>query len=146
MLKQPSVLFVCLGNICRSPACEGICRSMYGGSLHVDSCGTSGWHVGQTPDERSVKVCKKNGVDISSHRARKFTKKDWNDFDVIAALDDSVYRDLERIKPSNCRGKLYLFNEPNGIDDPYYGGQDGFDVMFREIKSAMPKFIETTTQ
>ena len=87
------VLFVCLGNICRSPACEGICRSIVGDRVCVDSAGTCSFHVGQSPDSRSQRACKDNGIDISHQRARQVTKADWTKFDVIAALDDSVHHD-----------------------------------------------------
>ena len=93
MSLNKSVLFVCLGNICRSPAAEGICRHV-AKNLTVDSCGTGPWHVGQSPDSRSQKSCKKHGVDISRHVGRTIKKQDWSNFDVIAALDDSIYSEL----------------------------------------------------
>lgn len=142
MSVTKSVLFVCLGNICRSPACEGICRSITNGSIRVDSAGTCSFHVGQSPDSRSRRVCKENGVDISQQRARQIKKSDWNEFDVIAALDSSVYSDLKMMMPKNPKAKLVLFNAPKGIDDPYYGGVNGFQDMFNEIKGVMPTFLK----
>ncbi|KAH0785289.1 low molecular weight phosphotyrosine protein phosphatase [Histomonas meleagridis] len=142
MSMQKSVLFVCLGNICRSPACEGICRSIVNGSIKVDSAGTCSFHVGQSPDSRSENVCKKNGVDISHQRARQIKNSDWDTFDVIAALDQSVYQTLEYQKPKNAKASLVLFNPPEGIDDPYYGGDNGFQIMFDNIKAAMPGFLK----
>lgn len=140
-LIEKSVLFVCLGNICRSPAAEGVCRK-FAKNIHVDSCGTGPWHVGQSPDTRSQKSCKKNGVDISGHRARTIKKDDWSKFTVIAALDDSIYSELNYMKPKDAKAKLVLFNAPNGVDDPYYGGQDGFDSMYKLIEKTMPQFLK----
>ena len=143
MSSQKSVLFVCLGNICRSPACEGICRSIVNDSVLVDSAGSCGYHSGQSPDDRSQKVCKQNGIDISRQRARQITRGDWTKFTVIAALDQSVYDTLKSMRPENATAKLVLFNGPKGIDDPYYGGQDGFKKMFNEIKAAMTPFLKS---
>ena len=140
-LLEKSVLFVCLGNICRSPAAEGICRAL-NKNITVDSCATGGWHTGQSPDSRSQKACKKHGVDISSHRARTIKKADWSRFTVIAALDNELYSELQYMKPKDAKAKLVLFNAPNGIDDPYYGGPEGFDRMYDLISSVMPKFLE----
>jgi protein-tyrosine phosphatase len=140
MVKK-SILFVCLGNICRSPACEGICRNLTRGSLQVDSAGTGGFHIGESPDRRSQRVCKENGVDISGQRARQICRGDWTKFTVIAALDQSVLDDLEAERPENATAKLVLFNAPNGIDDPYYGGVDGFKGMFQTISSTMHPFL-----
>lgn len=142
MSVQKAVLFVCLGNICRSPACEGICRKVANGSLMVDSAATSGYHVGQSPDSRSQAICKQNGIDISTQRARQVCKADWNKFDVIAALDDDILSTLQRQKPANSKAKLVLFNPPNGVDDPYYGGSDGFAKMFNNIQKEMLPFLQ----
>ena len=136
-----SVLFVCLGNICRSPAAEGICRAI---NMHVvcDSCATGSWHSGQSPDTRSQNACKKHGIDISKHRAKTIKTADWSRYQVIAALDDSIYSELEYRRPCNASAKLVLFNAPNGVEDPYYGGPEGFEDMYMKIAKAMPKFLE----
>lgn len=141
MSAPKSVLFVCLGNICRSPACEGVCRHLYGNKLSIDSCGTCSFHVGQSPDSRSTKACRNHGVDISHHIARQFTNSDWSKFDVIAALDNFVFNDLNAIKPPNCKAKLAIFDHPNGVDDPYYGDQSGFEDMYNQIERVMPNFL-----
>lgn len=140
-MASKSVLFVCLGNICRSPAAEGICRHV-AKNLTVDSCGTGPWHVGQRPDSRSQQSCRNNGVDISGHVAKQIKSSDFQKFDVIAALDQSIFEELKQIKPAKCKSKIVLFNAPHGIDDPYYGGQDGFDKMYKIIYNAMPKFLK----
>jgi protein-tyrosine-phosphatase len=141
MTVQKSILFVCLGNICRSPACEGICKSIVNNSIAVDSAGTSSEHSGGSPDSRSVSVCRKHGISISDQRARKLTKADFSKFTVIAALDPYIFADCKRVQPPGSTAKLVLFNAPKGIDDPYYGGTDGFEVMFGNITSAMRPFL-----
>ena len=142
MSLQKSILFVCLGNICRSPACEGICKSIVKDKLFVDSAGTCGYHVGESPDDRSQAVCANHGVNISGQRARQISHNDWSKFDVIAALDQSVFSDLNSMKPKGAKAKLVLFNEPNGVGDPYYGGMAGFEKMYESIYSAMTPFLK----
>lgn len=141
-LKKKSVLFVCLGNICRSPTCEGICKQISEGEVDAQSASTSSWHRNECPDERSQEICQKNGIDISGHRARAIRNDDWDYFDVIAALDQKVLETLNGIKPQKSTAKLVLFNAPTGIGDPYYGGRTGFQKMFNQIYDAMPHFLE----
>jgi protein-tyrosine phosphatase len=138
---QKSVLFVCLGNICRSPACEGICRSITQGAVRVESAGTCSFHVGESPDRRSQAACKEIKIDISSQRAKQIKKADWTRFSVIAALDSSVLSDLEHSRPANATAKLVLFNPPDGIPDPYYGGSEGFRTVVATIQAAMRPFL-----
>lgn len=138
--EKKSVLFVCLGNICRSPACEGICKNLVGDALIVDSAATSTYHIGQSPDNRSQKVCKQNGIDISNQRARQIKQSDFEKFDVIAALDQSILEDIRSIQPKNCHAKVVLFNPPNGVEDPYYM-RDGFPAMFSSISKEMKPFL-----
>lgn len=140
-MAQRSVLFVCLGNICRSPAAEGICRHM-AKHLHCDSAATGSWHVGSSPDPRSQKSCRDHGIDISTHRARVIRNDDWNKFTVIVAMNGDIYAELKRKMPKNCSAKLALFNDPDGIGDPYYGDQSGFDDMYNLISSRMPSFLK----
>ena len=139
MIKK-SILFVCLGNICRSPACEGFAKKHFGNYLDVDSAGIENYHVGQPPDSRSIKVCKNHGIDISSHRARKIRKNDWDQFDVIVALDQSVLQSLQHKKPKNSKAKLVLFS--NGVPDPWYGGNSAFDSMYSQIERDMTPFLK----
>lgn len=140
MSRKKAVLFVCLGNICRSPACEGICKNLVGDSLIVDSAATSTYHIGQSPDLRSQNVCKQNGIDISKQRARQIKKSDFDSFDIIAALDQSILDDIRAIQPPHSHAKVVLFNPPNGVDDPYYT-QDGFPSMFASISKEMKPFL-----
>jgi protein-tyrosine phosphatase len=137
-----SVLFVCLGNICRSPACEGICKYFGGDKLIVDSCGTIGFHSGEHPDRRSISACKAKNINIESHQARRISEADWNNFELIVALDKSIEKSLQIMKPIHSKAKIVLFNSPNGIDDPFYGTQSDFDQMVEDIFRIMPIFLK----
>ncbi len=145
------VLFVCTGNICRSPTAEGVFRQIVGHAglgdvISVDSAGIGSWHVGDPPDARAVETALNNGVDIRSLRARKVVRDDFKDFDLIIALDSTHLRALEEMRPGfspdHDRAVLELmmrFAPQYGTDDvpdPYYGGQKGFQNVFDMIKSA----------
>ncbi|MHC8508172.1 MAG: low molecular weight protein-tyrosine-phosphatase [Rhodospirillales bacterium] len=142
-----SVLFVCLGNICRSPTAHGMfealaAREGLSGKITVDSCGTGDWHTGAPPDERAQAAVKKRGVDISGLAARRVNKDDFERFDYIIAMDRANLANLRRICPSDKRDRLHLFMafapdaDEDEIPDPYYGGTGGFDVVLNMIESA----------
>lgn len=146
--SMKSVLFVCLGNICRSPLGEGILRhkaNELGLDLKIDSAGTNRYHIGDNPDSRSILVAKSRGVDISRQVARQFRKEDFDEFDLILVADAEVYRDLKRWARSEEDMKKVDFmmnmlqpgcNEP--VPDPYYGRQSGLKrYMTCWIKPAM---------
>lgn len=145
---------VCLGNICRSPLAEGILRSKTDPAfIQIDSAGTGAWHVGQQPDERSVAVAKKNGIDISTQRARQFTQQDFMDFDLIYAMDRSNYKLITELAPNEeakKKVKLILSEIENGavseVPDPYYGGNDGFNYVFDLLDNACTKIAERIKQ
>jgi protein-tyrosine-phosphatase len=139
--ERKAVLFVCLGNICRSPACEAICKDLCGDKLTVASASTSPTHVNEAADDRTIDVCSKHNIDIKSHRAKQMTSFDWSQFDVVAALDENVITILNRLKPADAKAKIVLFNEPDGISDPYYGGRVGFQKMFDQISQKMKPFL-----
>ena len=137
-----SVLFVCLGNICRSPLAEAALRreaERLGLDVRVDSAGTGDWHVGRPPDERAVAVARKNGIDISDLRARQVTPEDFRRFDHIVALDAQNLTDLMQIRPADARAELsLLLDHAEGrrgqpVADPYYGGADHFDVTWTHV-------------
>ncbi|NKI32575.1 low molecular weight protein-tyrosine-phosphatase [Croceivirga thetidis] len=137
------VLMVCLGNICRSPLAEGILKSMVDlKNIAVDSAGTGGYHVGSLPDPRSIEVARKNGLDITDQRARKFKPKDFEDFDLIYAMDESNYLNIIALannESEKLKVKLLLKEVDLGIHevpDPYYGGPNGFDAVFEMIHEA----------
>ena len=106
-----SILFVCLGNICRSPLAEGAFRAeaeRLGLDVEVDSAGTGGWHQGEPPDSRAIAAARRAGVDISGQRARKVTRADFDRFDHIFALDADNLADLEALRPAGSRAQLSL--------------------------------------
>ena len=143
------LLFVCLGNICRSPLAEGIMRhksEQLGYDFFVDSAGTSNWHVGDPPDSRGVIVASRHGIDISKLKARQFNVKDFEIFDYIIAMDKSNYSNLLNIaKNSNESKKIKLFMnlayQDNKMDvpDPYYDNR--FEEVFELIDGAVKKII-----
>lgn len=121
------ILFVCLGNICRSPLAEGILRAMADGrqDIGVDSAGTAAWHVGKAPDPRSVAIAARHGIDISSLRARQVSSDDFSRFDLILAMDAANLADLQALAPADAPARLRRFLDRD-VPDPYYGGDDGF--------------------
>lgn len=138
------VLMVCLGNICRSPLAEGILQSKINSdTIFVDSAGTAAYHVGNLPDERSIAVAQKYGIDITNQRARKFTSKDFDEFDFIYAMDESNYQNiLSLARNSEDEKKVHLIlneSQPNqnlSVPDPYYGGKDGFENVYQMLDEA----------
>ena len=137
-----SVLFVCLGNICRSPLAEAAFRAeaaRIGLDAAVDSAGTGDWHLGLAPDVRAQAVAKRNGVDISTYKARQVNAEDFRRFDHIIALDAQNLTDLEAMRPADGRAALsLLLDHVEGragqpVADPYYGDEAGFDVTWDEV-------------
>ncbi len=143
---MPSILFVCLGNICRSPLAEGVFRAVLAekgmtSGVDIDSAGTGAWHVGSPPDRRSVAVAVKHGIDISAQRARKVSIADFSRFDLILGMDSSNVEDLRRMAPPVATARIHLFLDFAGgqgqeVPDPYYGAEDGFDGVYRMIRVA----------
>ena len=140
-----SVLFVCLGNICRSPLAEAALRRECEGSglsVIVDSAGTGDWHIGQPPDERAQAAALRHGVDIGHLRARQVTASDFHDFDHIIALDNQNMRDLAALRPAKAAARLsLLFDHVGGragedVADPYYGRDEDFDQTWAEVTEA----------
>ena len=135
-----SVLFVCLGNICRSPLAEGVFlktldEAGLGDVVRVDSAGTGAWHAGEAPDPRSVEVAARNGIDISGQRARQLTPEDFSNFDLIVAMDRSNEQTLRARSPAQARDRIVLFldhtlGSRSDVPDPYYGGPGGFDSVY----------------
>jgi len=139
------VLFVCLGNICRSPLAEGALRieaKRIGLDIELDSAGTGAWHAGQPPDGRAIAAAERNGVDISHLRARRVSRGDFERFDHIVALDEENLADLESMRPAGSRAQLSLLldhvpgREGQAVADPYYGGDSHFDVTWRDVSDA----------
>jgi protein-tyrosine phosphatase len=142
MRMKRSVLFVCLGNICRSPLAEAALRreaERQGIEVEVDSAGTGDWHIGYPPDPRAAAVAARNGVDIGHLRARQVTPDDFRRFDHIIALDAKNLRDLERMRPADGKAELSLLldhvegREGQAVADPYYGQDSHFDVAWADV-------------
>jgi len=144
---------VCLGNICRSPLAEGILKTKvqeHGLDWEVDSAGTGAYHAGELPDERSIAVAKKYGIDLTDQRARQFRQSDFSDFDLIYVMDAENYRNVLRLTniEAEARKVIMLMNEayPNEnrrVPDPYYGGANGFENIYEMIDLACDKIIES---
>ncbi len=143
--RSPSLLFVCLGNICRSPLAEGALRhaaQRHGLDLTLDPAGTGDWHVGQPPDPRAIAAARRNGVDISGLRARQVTADDFTRFDHLIALDRQNLADLRRLAPAGATARLSLLNdhvpgrEGQGVADPYTGTAADFDQTWAEVTAA----------
>ena len=137
-----SVLFVCLGNICRSPLAEAAFRreaERLGLGAEVDSAGTGDWHVGRPPDRRAIATARRNAIDISARRARQVTPADFRRFDHIVALDEANLAALEAMRPPGARARLSLLldhvegREGEAVADPYYGEEAHFDVTWRDV-------------
>jgi protein-tyrosine phosphatase len=142
-----SILFVCLGNICRSPIAEGVARKLIeegGHNISVDSAGTGSWHVGEPPCKHSVTVAQNHGVDISHLRARQVKKGDFSTFDLIVALDQSNYRDLKAL---GCQNLVKLGDYGHGgadVPDPYFfDGFEGFEHVYTMIESCVYKLLHS---
>lgn len=137
-----SVLFVCLGNICRSPLAEAAMRRAVaerGLDISVDSAGTGDWHVGSPPDRRAQAVARRHGIDIGGYRARQVEIADFTRFTHMVALDEENFRDLEAVRPAGATARLSLLfdhvpgREGQGVADPYYGGPEGFERTWEEV-------------
>lgn len=137
-----SLLFVCLGNICRSPLAEAALRAeaeRIGLEVEVDSAGTGDWHVGHPPDHRAIAVAERNGVDIGHLRARQVRPEDFFAFDEIVALDLQNLATLEAMRPDGATARLsLLLDHVEGragqpVADPYYGGDSHFDETWRDV-------------
>jgi len=135
------ILMVCLGNICRSPLAEGLLSAkLPNDKFIIDSAGTGAYHVGKQPDQRSIQVAKKHGIDITSQKARQFTSRDFENFDYIFAMDNSNYDNILDLAINEAhKAKVdmilnHLFPGENvDVPDPYYGLQNGFDMVFEML-------------
>lgn len=148
------VLFVCLGNICRSPAAEGVFlhmvnRAGLAGEIHVDSAGTGGWHVGDAPDSRMIHHAKQRGYDLTQLEARQFSSEDFSNFDYILTMDNSNLKNVlnldvkrqhhHKVKPLTTFCKIHDVRE---VPDPYYDRDEGFNRVLDLIEDACAELLE----
>lgn len=149
-MEKTKILMVCLGNICRSPLAEGVLRSkLNSDNFLVDSAGTSNYHIGSSPDARSVEVARKNGIDISDLKGRQFTLQDFDDFDYIFVMDKSNYKNVLALALNeNQKKKVSLLRDELGefsgveLADPYYGDKSHFALCFSQIDKACSVIAE----
>jgi len=152
-----SVLFVCLGNICRSPLAEGVFQALVAArglsdELRIDSCGTGGWHAGESPDPRSVEVAASHGVFIDGQRSRQLSSEDYASFDWLVAMDRENERVIRSRMPSaaTCRVVTLMSFHPGeagaDVPDPYYGGPGGFDEVYDLLDAAAPSLLEAVLE
>jgi protein-tyrosine phosphatase len=144
------ILFVCMGNICRSPTAEGVFRHLVRDEgledeVVIDSAGTGGWHVGEPPDPRATEAARRRGIEVAGE-GRQFSPADFDDYDLILAMDEENRRDLLALAPDDeARAKVRLFREfdpaSNGsadldVPDPYFGGEGGFEHVLDLVEAA----------
>jgi len=148
-----TVLFVCLGNICRSPLAEGVFKNVVRNrglshQITCDSAGTSSWHVGEIPDPRSIEIASDNGIDLD-HYGRQVDQGDFSRFDYIIAMDENNRFDLEAVeRRSGGKAKLIKMMDfddnrsGKDVPDPYYGGQGGFQRVFDMLEESCNNFVD----
>ena len=146
------ILFVCLGNICRSPTAEAVFRHQVRAAgleqhIEIDSAGTSDWHLGKAPDSRSCQFASRRGYDLQPLRARQVCVEDFERFDLILAMDHDNLAHLQRMRPASGRAELDLFLKRYGqgcdaVPDPYYGGDEGFDHVLDLVEQAGLALLE----
>jgi protein-tyrosine phosphatase len=151
------VLFVCTGNICRSPTAEGVMRKLvtdrgYGEQIIIDSAGTHGYHEGEPPDPRSIEAALARGVDLSQQRARRIREDDFSEFDLILAMDRGHARILNRAIPQHSEARIAMFLDyaphlgATDVPDPYYGSGGGFELVLDMAEAAATGLLEAIEQ
>lgn len=146
--KEPvKVLFVCMGNICRSPTAEGVFRKLVVDNalesvIHIDSSGTHAYHVGEPPDRRAQEAARERDIDLSALRGRQFSSTDFANFDYILAMDRSNFKDIRAQFSGEGQARVYLFMDfaksysESEVPDPYYGGAHGFERVLDMVEEA----------
>ncbi|WOE75693.1 low molecular weight protein-tyrosine-phosphatase [Alterisphingorhabdus coralli] len=153
--EKATILFVCLGNICRSPLAEAAMRvhaHRHGFAIEIDSAGTGAWHIGNSPDPGSIKAATKAGIDIRHQRARQVRRADFDDFRHIVAMDRSNLTNLEAMRPDGSKADLrllldYLPGDPRrDVPDPYGGGSDDFAEVWGLVNRATANLLKALMQ
>ncbi|VAW75684.1 Low molecular weight protein tyrosine phosphatase [hydrothermal vent metagenome] len=155
--KKVNILFVCLGNICRSPTAEGVFRHWVEQEgeadwITIDSAGTHAYHVGASPDSRAQHAAQKRGVDLSALRGRQATIVDFEEFDYVLAMDEENFNNLAHIAPDDQQHKIKMFLkyaenfDETDVPDPYYGGSQGFEHVLDLIEDASQGLLEHLRQ
>ncbi len=147
------VLFICLGNICRSPTAEAVFKKIvedrgFKDRIYIDSCGTGAWHVGNLPDSRAIAAAEKRGYSLDGHRARQLELDDYANFDYMIAMDRQNLLDINAKMPATCNGSIVLFtsfvrdSQVIDVPDPYYGSAGGFDEVINIVEKASAGLLE----
>jgi protein-tyrosine phosphatase len=152
-MEKRRILFVCAGNICRSPLGEGVLRHQAAGRgiahlIETESAGTGGWHQGDPPDRRSITVARRHGIDISRQSARQLRLGDFNSFDLIFAMDRDNLRNIVRLAPHDSSADIHLFMDfvagtSRDVPDPYYGDDSDFEAVFAMIDEGCRALLDT---
>jgi protein-tyrosine phosphatase len=154
MSDQPrtSIMFVCLGNICRSPLAEGIFRQVVAQAgaaerFEIDSAGTGAWHVGSPPDPRSVDVARRHGIDLTGQRARRLGEGDFARFDLLLGMDRSNVETMKATAPAGYAQRVHLFGayatgQSFEVPDPYYDREDGFERVYLMLREASDRLVD----
>ncbi|ESQ81678.1 hypothetical protein AEAC466_20500 [Asticcacaulis sp. AC466] len=147
-----AILFVCLGNICRSPLAEGVFRAQaeaagVANRFIIDSAGCGGWHAGEQPDTRAIQTAARHGIDISGQRARQIQTDDFDRFDLILGLDRDNVRHLTAMRPDTARAKVALYLDEalgvaKNVPDPYYGGSSDFEAVYALCEKASTALLK----
>jgi len=140
------ILFVCMGNICRSPTAEGVMRRLLderglAGEIEVQSAGTGGWHAGSPPDGRATEAARARGI-VLEGEARQVTRADFEDFDLLVAMDRENIADLRAIAPPGTEDKVRLLLDGRDVPDPYYGGARGFDEVLDLVQAGCERLLD----
>ena len=152
-VRPVGVLFVCTGNICRSPTAEGVLRAKaktrgVAGQVRIDSAGTHDYHVGEAPDPRAIRHAQRRGYDLSALRARQVTRRDFTDFDHVLAMDRGHLDILRALEPAGARARVALLLEHSlawrgeDVPDPYYGGAADFDEVLDRVEEACDRLLD----
>ncbi len=151
-MTRPAVLFVCLGNICRSPLAEAALSRVAdkaGLDIEIDSAGTGGWHVGDPPDPRAQETARSNGVEVAHLRARQISQDDFDRFTHILALDHANLRAIQGMQPVGSQAKISLLldfvpgREGQEVADPYYGHTDGFAITWADVMAGAEGIVQS---